>query len=184
MKKNCLLPILFFSALLATQPARATLKVGAQAPEFTATAAKAGKAFSFVLADALKRGPVVLYFYPAAFTPGCTVEAHLFAEAIAEFEKAGATVLGMSRDDIGTLSRFSVEECKSKFALAADHDLVVAKAYDALMAGRPGYSSRTSYVIAPDGRILSALEDMKPAPHVETALAVVRKWRADNPVKK
>ena len=107
-------------ALAVAVPAWAALKVGSKAPDFTTQATLGGKPFEFTLAAALKKGPVVLYFYPAAFTKGCTVEAHLFAEATDEFNALGATVIGVSKDDIDTLNRFSVSECRSKFAVAAD----------------------------------------------------------------
>lgn len=158
--------------------AQAALGVGAQAPVFEADATLAGKPFAFSLGEALKKGPVVLYFYPAAFTPGCTVEAHLFAEAMPEFQQLGAGVIGISHDDIGTLNKFSVEDCKSRFPLAADPKLKVATSYDSLLAAHPGYSSRTSYVIAPDGKILWALDEMKPEPHIKGALTALRQWRA------
>jgi thioredoxin-dependent peroxiredoxin len=107
------------SAVLAA-PLYAALSNGAQAPVFTTQATLAGKPFTFSLADALKSGPVVLYFYPAAFTPGCTVEAHNFAEATDKFKALGATVIGVSHDNIDTLNKFSVSECRNKFAVAAD----------------------------------------------------------------
>ena len=111
---------------LAT-PALRHSSVGKPAPDFTTTASLAGKPFEFHLAEALKTGPVVLYFYPAAFTKGCTVEAHLFAEATDDFAALGATVIGVSKDDIDTLHKFSVSECRSKFAVAADPDLKIAR---------------------------------------------------------
>ncbi|HUS24218.1 MAG TPA: peroxiredoxin [Candidatus Binatia bacterium] len=170
--------LLILAAALAMQAAQATLKVGAVAPDFHADASLGGKPFAFWLKEALAKGPVVLYFYPAAFTPGCTVEAHLFAEASEEFGKLGASVVGMSKDDVATLNKFSVSECRSKFPVAADPKLAVATQYEALLATHPGYSSRTSYVIAPDGTILSALDEMKPEPHIQNALTVLKAWRA------
>lgn len=168
--------------MLATTSAHAALPVGAQAPMFTAQATLGGKDFSFSLAEALKKGPVVLYFYPAAFTPGCTVEAHLFAEATDQLAKLGATVLGMSADDLETLRKFSVSECRSKFAVAADPDIAISTQYDAVLINRMlGKSSRTSYVIAPDGRILSALDESKPAPHIEQAMKTLQDWRRTHP---
>ncbi len=113
-------------------PLYAALKPGAQAPDFTTQATLAGKPFTFSLADALKQGPVVLYFYPAAFTPGCTVEAHEFAEATDKFKAMGATVIGVSHDPIDTLNKFSVSECRNKFAVASDADQKITKAYDAV----------------------------------------------------
>ena len=109
------------------------MKPGDKAPDFTAQATLGGNEFTFSLADALKKGPVVLYFFPKAFTTGCTAEAHEFAEAAATFKAAGATLIGMSADDIGTLHKFSTQECSSKFPVAADPDLKVIKAYDSVM---------------------------------------------------
>jgi peroxiredoxin len=158
-------------------PALAALAVGAAAPDFSAQASLGGKEFNFSLADALKKGPVVLYFYPAAFTKGCTIEAHDFAEATAQFAALGATVIGVSHDSIGTLDKFSVSECRSKFAVAADPDETVIKSYDAVLAQKPEYANRTSYVIAPDHTILMTYTDLDPDKHVELTLAAVKRWR-------
>lgn len=158
-------------------PEMAARKVGQAAPDFTATASMAGQPFQFHLADALRKGPVVLYFYPAAFTQGCTVEAHLFAEATDDFAALGATVIGVSKDDIETLHRFSVSECRNKFAVAADPDLTIAKAYDAKMP-LLGAAERTSFVITPDARIAHVHSAMSPDDHVRTTLAAVRAWSA------
>jgi len=111
--------------LLVSTSAPAALAPGAAAPDFTTQGALAGKPFSFSLKQALKKGPVVLYFFPAAFTPGCTIEAHEFAEATPEFAKLGATVIGMSADGIDKLQRFSVEECRNKFAVATATPTVI-----------------------------------------------------------
>lgn len=166
-------------AALATAPALAALAVGAAAPNFTAQASLGGKVFSFNLADALKKGPVVLYFYPAAFTKGCTIEAHTFADAMGKFKALHATVIGVSHDTIATLNRFSVSACRSKFPVAADPSLTVAKEYDAVLPQDPTYANRTSYVIAPDGKILSTLTDMMhPQQHVAHALAVLKRYEA------
>lgn len=171
-----------FGFMIAPLAVHAALPVGAQAPMFTAQATLGGEDFSFSLAEALKKGPVVLYFYPAAFTPGCTVEAHLFAEATEQFAELGATVIGMSADDLETLRKFSVSECRSKFAVAADPDIAIAKQYDAVLINRLlGKSSRTSYVIAPDGTILAALDEGKPEPHIEHAMKAVKDWRLSHP---
>jgi peroxiredoxin len=123
---------------------------------------------------------VVLYFYPAAFTPGCTVEAHEFAEATAKFKALGATVIGVSHDPIDTLNRFSVTECRNKFAVASDADQKIMKSYDAVLGVKPEYANRTSYVIAPGGKILYEYTAMNPDKHVENTLAVVEKWSAQN----
>jgi len=164
-------------ALAATLPAIAALDVGAKAPVFTAQASQGGKVFDFDLASALKQGPVVLYFYPAAFTTGCTIKAHEFADAIDDYKKLGATVIGVSHDDIDTLKKFSVSECRSKFPVAADTELTVAKSYDAVLAKNPKYANRTSYVIAPDGTILYTYTDLNPEKHVENTLAALRAWK-------
>ena len=161
--------------------ALAALEPGAHAPDFTTQATLAGNAFQFSLAAALKKGPVVLYFYPAAFTPGCTVEAHEFAEATAEFQALGATVIGVSHDDIETLNRFSVTECRNKFAVAVDPDQHIMKAYDAVLKMKPTLADRTSYVIAPDGTIIYSYTALNPAQHVANTLAAVKKWAADRP---
>jgi peroxiredoxin len=158
----------------------AALPPGAIAPDFTTQATLAGKPFTFSLADALKAGPVVLYFYPAAFTKGCTIEAHEFAEATAKFKAMGAKVIGVSHDPIETLNRFSVSECRNKFAVASDADLKIAKAYDARLL-ITSYSNRTSYVIAPDGKIIYAYSALNPDKHVENTLAAVEQWRNAHP---
>jgi peroxiredoxin len=164
---------------LLSSPLYAALKPGVQAPDFTTQATLAGKPFTFSLAAALKQGPVVLYFYPAAFTPGCTVEAHEFAEATAKFKALGATVIGVSHDPIDTLNKFSVSECRNKFAVASDADQKITKAYDAVLEQNPEYANRTSYVIAPSGKILYEYTAMNPDKHVENTLAAVEKWQAD-----
>jgi peroxiredoxin Q/BCP len=170
--------VLFASAFAL--PAEAALSVGAKAPDFTAQASLGGKEFTFALNDALKKGPVVLYFYPAAFTSGCTVEAHLFANATDQFKALGATVIGVSHDDIGKLNRFSVSECRNKFAVAADTDQHIMKAYDSVLTQKPEYANRTSYVIAPDRTILYSYTDLDPTHHVENTMAAVRKWATEH----
>ena len=164
------------ATLALTAPALAALKVGDKAPDFTLQASLGGTVSTFHLADALKSGPVVLYFYPAAFTTGCTIEAHMFADAIPEYKKLGATVIGVSHDGIDKLNKFSVSECRSKFAVAADTDQVVMKAYDAVLAQAPQYANRTSYVIAPNGTILYTYTDLHPDKHVENTLAALREY--------
>jgi peroxiredoxin len=166
------------SSLVLATPLYAALAPGAKAPDFTTQATLAGKPFQFSLADALKQGPVVLYFYPAAFTPGCTIEAHEFAEATEKFHALGATVIGVSHDDIDKLNKFSVSECRNKFAVASDADQKITKAYDAVLAVKPEYANRTSYVIAPDGKIIYEYTALNPDKHVENTMAAVEKWKA------
>jgi peroxiredoxin len=162
-------------AALAAGSVYAALPDGHAAPDFTAQASLAGKSFTFSLADALKKGPVVLYFYPAAFTPGCTVEAHDFAEATDKFKALGATVIGVSHDSIDTLNKFSVSECRNKFAVAADTDQSIMKSYDAVLTAKPEYANRTSYVIARNGTIVYSYTAMKPDQHVANTMAAVQK---------
>ena len=160
-------------ALGLSAPASADLPVGAKAPIFTTQAALGGKEFGFNLRAALAKGPVVLYFYPKAFTKGCTLEANAFAEATPEFTALGASVVGMSNDDIETLKRFSVEECRDAFAVGvASRQLI--EAYDVLLDPESGVSDRTSYVIAQDGTIAMVHSDMDYRDHVAKTLAAVR----------
>lgn len=160
---------------LATAPALAALTNGAKAPDFTLQATQGGKVFTFSLADALKKGPVVLYFYPAAFTTGCTIEAHNFADAMPDFEKLHATVIGVSHDPLDKLQKFSVSECRSKFPVAADtDDQSVEKMYDAVLAKAPQYANRTSYVIAQDGTVAYSYTNLKPDDHVKNLLDALK----------
>ena len=119
----------------------ASLPVGAAAPDFSTQASQGGNVFSFKLSDALKKGPVVLYFYPAAFTSGCTEEAHEFAEAVPQYAALGATVIGVSQDGIAKLQKFSVSECRSKFPVASDASGAISKEYDAELLAHLGYSA-------------------------------------------
>jgi peroxiredoxin len=166
------------AALLLATPVWAALDVGAKAPDFTARASLGGAEFDFSLAAALKNGPVVLYFYPAAFTKGCTAEAHDFAEATDKFKEMGATVIGISTDKIETLNKFSVTECRNKFAVAADPDSVVTKAYNSVLLKMTAYSDRTSYVISPEGKVLLAYTNMDYSEHVSRTLKAVADWKA------
>lgn len=175
------LATLVLSAVLASAPAFAALPVGAPAPDFTTDAALGGKVFRFTLSESLRKGPVVLYFFPKAFTSGCTLEAHAFAEATPAFNALGATVIGMSNDGIKTLQKFSTEACRDQFAVAADRGARVMKQYDAALASRLDMADRISYVIDPQGRILHVHASMDPEGHVEQTMAAVRAWRRDNP---
>ncbi len=163
---------------LTALPAMAALDNGTTAPNFTTQASLGGKVYTFSLADALKKGPVVLYFYPAAFTTGCTIEAHDFAEAVDQYKALGATVIGISHDNIDTLNKFSVSECRSKFAVAADTDQKIMKSYDSVLTIKPDYANRTSYVITPDGKVFYSFTDLAPDKHVENTLAALKKWKA------
>ena len=166
-------------AIAAPTTVRAELPAGARAPAFAARGALAGRPFTIRLADALKRGPVVLYFYPKAFTQGCTLEAHAFAEASDDFRRAGATVIGMSSDDLATLQRFSTEACRDKFAVASATPAVI-RAYDVDLAGEggsTGLTKRTSYVIGRDGKIAFVHSDMDYRDHVRLTLEAVKKLK-------
>ncbi len=172
---------LLATLLLATTPALAALQPGATAPDFSTTATLAGHEFNFHLADALKHGPVVLYFYPAAFTSGCTIEAHDFADATAQFAAQHATVVGVSMDKIDKLDKFSVSECRNKFAVASDASGKISKSYDAVLIGMLGYANRTSYVIAPTGQVIYAYTAMDPDGHVGNTMKAVQGWNAAHP---
>jgi peroxiredoxin len=166
-------------ALVLPTAAMATLPVGSQAPAFSTQGALGGKDVAFDLRKALRKGPVVLYFYPKAFTQGCTLEAHAFAEATPEFAKYGATVIGMSADDLPTLRKFSTEECRSQFAVGTATPAVV-KAYDVGFArpGAPaGLTNRTSYVIAPNGKIVFVHSDLDYRDHVKLTLDAVKRLK-------
>jgi len=162
---------------LCSASAFAALPVGATAPDFNVPAALGGRQFGFSLAESLRKGPVVLYFYPKAFTSGCTAEAHAFAEATPQFESLGATVVGMSVDDIATLQRFSVEACRDKFAVAADTGGRVTTQYDAAYAGKSPMAQRISYVISPQGKVLYVFSSADPDEHVKRTMAAVEKWK-------
>jgi peroxiredoxin len=153
-------------------PAAAHLAPGATAPAFTAQAAKGGTVSTVSLAGALAKGPVVVYFFPAAFTSGCTAEAHDFAEHAADFAALGATVIAISGDDIATQKRFSTLECRSKFLVAADPGLAIAKRYQAVILN--AYADRTSYVIARDGKVVYEYTDLDPSKHVANTLNALR----------
>ena len=187
---------LLFSALLMSAvalPALAALKQGDSAPQFTAQASLAGKAFTFSLEKALSKGPVVVYFYPSAYTGGCDIEAHTFAQDSEKFATAGATIIGVSLDSIQRLNDFSADPkyCAGKFPTASDAGGAISKSYDvgveAGQAGQKdvrgveighGFADRTTFVIARDGRIVSVISNVTPAEHVAKALEVVKGLRA------
>lgn len=164
------------AALAFSSPSFAALKVGAPAPDFSAPGFLAGKAFTFKLAEARKTGPVVVYFFPAAHTSGCNLEAHLFSEAIPEFKALHATVIGVTAGNVEQLADFSneTEHCGGKFPVAADTGAKIAKRYDARLKLRPGWSDRTSYVVSQKGRIVAVHSDLNPAKHVASMLEAVK----------
>jgi peroxiredoxin Q/BCP len=172
---NLIVAILIASAAIAA-PCFAALKVGTHAPDFSAPAYLAGKAFTFKLSDALKKGPVVVYFFPAAHTSGCNIEAHLFSQAIDEFKAQKATVIGVTAGNTDQLADFSkeTEHCSGKFAVAADSGAKIAKEYDAVLAKKPEWSDRTSYVIAPSGDVVHVYSNLDPKEHVHETLAAVK----------
>ena len=171
-------------AAMSIAPATAQLSPGTRAPDFTTRGAIAGKPFTLNLRSQLRRGPVVLYFFPAAFTDGCNAEAKMFAESIDQFRAAGATDIGMSADPVGRLRAFSTEHCAGRFAVASATPQII-RGFDVDLGrtvpgadGKPrAITSRTSYVIARDGRIAYAHSDMNPADHVRNTLAAVRALR-------
>lgn len=174
--KRVLAALLLSGALVA--PAHAALQPGQAAPGFSTQAALAGKDYNFNLQNELKKGPVVLYFFPAAFTPGCTLEANLFAEATDDFKKLGATVVGVTSGNIDRVKEFSTVECRDKFAVAADPGAKIAKSYNSILDRRPEWSSRTSYVIGQDGKIAFVHSDMRPDAHVTNTLNAVKALKA------
>lgn len=161
------------SVIALAAPASAALQTGAKAPDFTTTGAVGGKAFKLHLAEQLKHGPVVLYFFPKAFTQGCTLEAHAFSDAAKDFKQAGARVIGMSADDLPTLKRFSVEECRNAFPVATATPALI-KAYDVSLKQKPGLTDRTSYVIDRKGNITFVHSDLDWSQHVSKTLAAVK----------
>jgi peroxiredoxin len=162
-------------------PARAALDIGETAPNFTVPAALNGQVFEYTLADALAKGPVVLYFFPAAFSEGCSVEARQFAEAIPKFQAHGASVIGVSGDDVDLLAKFSVQACQGKFPVAADPKKTVIKAFDALMQTRPDFANRVSYVISPNGKVIYSYLSLNPNKHFERTLGAQAEWSKHNP---
>ncbi|MFO1221126.1 MAG: peroxiredoxin [Burkholderiaceae bacterium] len=163
-------------AIAFAPSAFAALDIGERAPAFSIPAAIGGKVFTYSLAESLAKGPVVLYFFPLAFSEGCSIEAKEFADATAQFQELGASVVGVSGDDIDTLSRFSTQACQSRFAVGSDEKKSVIGAYDAVMKLRPEWANRISYVIAPDGKVVYNYMSLNPQRHVEKTLAALREW--------
>ncbi|MDO9473991.1 MAG: peroxiredoxin [Caulobacter sp.] len=173
--KRLLVAIALSAALAA--PAFAALQPGARAPDFASTAYLDGKPVPFRLSEALRKGPVVLYFFPAAFTDGCTIEAREFALASPEFKAMGATVIGVTAGNTERLAEFSKSECRDQFAVAAVSKDTI-KAFDATLAIKPDLSGRTSYVIAPDGKVLFAYSNLtNPIEHITRTKAAVKAWK-------
>lgn len=186
MHKKSTLSTLAAAAILSlTLPvtsALAALQTGEKAPDFQLKAALAGKPTTFSLQQSLQKGPVVLYFFPAAFSAGCTLEAHAFAEATDEFKKQGATVIGVTAGNVDQIAKFSQLECRDKFTVAADPGAKVAGEYQSTMQfNGKTLSDRTSYVIAPDGKILLSYSDKNPQAHIQKAMDAVKKYRQANP---
>jgi peroxiredoxin Q/BCP len=165
--------LLALAAVAVASPALAALPVGAAAPAIKTQVALAGKDTPFDLKAQLKKGPVVLYFFPAAFTAGCTAEAHEFAEATDDFKKAGATVVGMTGGNVDRIAEFSKLECRDKFAVGAASPDVI-KAYDVASATRAGFTGRVSYVIGKDGKIAYVHDNPNFAEHMKGTLATVQ----------
>lgn len=166
-------------AAMAASPASAALKPGAKVPDFTLPAFQGGKPFTYKLSDNLKKGPVVLYFFPAAFTGGCDLEAHLFSQAADDYQKAGATVIGVTAGNLDRLAEFSADNarCSGKFPVAADKGAKIAKEYESTMPVG-GMSNRTSYVITPDGKVLYVHSKLDPNEHVTLTMQAIKDWRA------
>ena len=185
---NRILAVLVLSAALG-QPALAALKAGDMAPDFSAQASLAGKSFSYSLADALKKGPVVVYFYPSAFTEGCNIEAHTFSVRKGEFDAAGATIIGVSLDSISRLNDFSADPkyCAGKLAVASDADGAIVKAYHLKVQSSPqpvpdsrgvnidhAFAERSTFVVTPDQKVYAAIGGVTPTAHVDAALKAVQ----------
>ncbi len=178
------IPLIRPAALMAAAfalPAQAALDIGEKAPDFVIPAALAGEQFRFSLADTLAKGPVVLYFFPAAFSSGCSAEAHEFAESIDKFKALGASVIGVSTDDIETQTKFSAQSCAGKFPVASDESKTVIKSYDAAMMILPAYANRISYVIAPDHSIVYSYQSLNPSKHVTNTLDALAEWEKTHP---
>lgn len=163
---------------LLAMPAHAILKPGDNAPDFTLQAAMAGTPFTYTLSEALKKGPVVLYFYPKAFTSGCSVEARMFARSTEQFAAMGATVIGVSSDGIDALKDFSLKDCNKKFPVGADPDGRVIRSYDVGMTFGTITAKRASYVITPEQKVFYVYSDMSPKEHVTKTMDALRLWQS------
>ncbi|UGB04457.1 peroxiredoxin [Leclercia sp. G3L] len=165
------------SLSLFTTHVEAALEAGSHAPNFTLQGALAGKPLTFSLQQALQKGPVVLYFFPAAFSKGCNIEANAFADATDEFNRLGASVVGVTAGNVEQVDEFSRKECRDKFTVAADPGAKVARQYQTLMQlNGKTLSERTSFVIAPDGKILLSYTDRSPEAHIQKTMAAVKQY--------
>lgn len=187
--RSTLVSGLLLSAVFTT-PALADLKEGDKAPDFTAQASLAGKTFNYTLKDALRKGPVVVYFYPSAFTGGCNLQAHTFAESIDKFSAAGATVIGVSLDSIQRLNAFSAdpEYCAGKLTVASDPGGRIARSFDLAVSDTPAGRKdtrgqeidharvdRVTFVVKPDGKVAATIGGLPPVANVEKALEAVNR---------
>jgi thioredoxin-dependent peroxiredoxin len=183
-----LLSCVLLSSLIAL-PALAALQEGDLAPDFRTQASLAGKTFTFSLKEALKKGPVVVYFYPSAYTGGCNIQAHAFAVNSDKFAAAGATIIGVSLDSIARLNDFSADPqyCAGKFPTASDANGAISRSYDLKVADEHqgakdtrgveighGFAERTTFVVTPDGKIAATIGGLAPADNVDKALAEVQ----------
>jgi peroxiredoxin len=190
MKRRLLLSVLL--AGVVAVPALAALSVGDAAPDFKTEASLAGKEFTFSLKDALKKGPVVVYFYPSAYTGGCNIQAHTFAVNIDKFRAAGATIIGVSLDSISRLNDFSADPqyCAGKFPTASDADGAISKSYNLKVADAHagakdtrgveighGFAERTTFVVTPDGKVAATIGGLAPAENVDKALEAVEQLK-------
>jgi peroxiredoxin len=179
-------------AAAVSSPSYAALKEGDKAPQFKAPASKSGKEFTFALKDALKKGPVVVYFYPAAYTGGCNIEAHTYSENSDKFASAGATIIGVSLDKIDRLNKFSAdpEYCAGKIPVASDPDGKIAKSYDLQVRGPKegaktttgeeighGFAERTTFIVTTDGKVAAVVGGVAPADNVQKTLEAVQKLK-------
>jgi thioredoxin-dependent peroxiredoxin len=196
--RNRLLLSVVLSSVIAL-PAMAALKEGDKAPDFKTQASLAGKDFTFSLKNALKKGPVVVYFYPSAYTGGCNIQAHTFAINSDKFAAAGATIIGVSLDSIKRLNDFSADPqyCAGKFPTASDADGAISKSFDLKVAeGKPGikdtrgveidhgFAERTTFIVTSDGKIAATIGGMAPADNVTKALEEVQHLAAEKGVAK
>ncbi len=185
----------FLVAATLALPAVAALQVGEKAPQFTAQASLAGKAFTYSLRRALRKGPVVVYFFPSAYTGGCDLQAHTFAVNKDKFTAAGASIVGVSLDSIERLNDFSADPnyCAGKFPTASDADGAIAKSFGLVVRQGPpglkdvrgveighGFAERTTFIVTPDGRIADTIGGLAPDKNVQNALAAVQRLTAQS----